>query len=522
MKLPSSSLEIISRSIFETLARKFPISCASDEFFYFPQIRLPDIQWSVWDSYSQGAITELITRLSIWSNELDQLTSHEMNRESAIDIALIKKLIVTLREHLSEVKVWEHQPSLYLTLSCIGLAEAMDLNDREIQHERIRGLPAFLDEAQCNLNHVPVLFRDIGREMISDTRNYFLFLQRRIPELKASLRALDRFEKTLQCLSTRDDFLLAPELIERIMSFHINCDMEIQEIDGILDEEINDMKQILYKEAKNILMNEAPVLNKELIWEEALQHIHQPDIKKEGVVGLYRQEVDQLKQHCITHGFITTQLAASCPVKVSLMPSYFTAIRASSSYSIMPHYPPTGGIFYISSTQEAHREYKMLASHETYPGHHLLDSTRWNNARSCRRVIEQPLFYEGWACFAEELMRLTGYFSDSTDRLLLAKRRLWRAIRGKVDVGLQTGRMDMPTAATYLHKSGISRERAMSTARKYSLNPGYQLCYSIGLHKFLKLYERYGKNNLHYFIHTILNQGEINFLDLEMLLAYKG
>ena len=164
----------------------------------------------------------------------------------------------------------------------------------------------------------------------------------------------------------------------------------------------------------------------------------------------------------------------------------------------------------------------MLASHETYPGHHLLDTSRFSHVRSCRRSIEQPLFYEGWACFAEELMKLTGYFPLHTDHLLLAKRRLWRAVRGKVDMGLQTGRMDIKTAAMYLHKTGISMERAMSTARKYSLNPGYQLCYSIGLHKFLMLYERYGKNNLHFFLHTILNQGEINFLDLEMLLKHEG
>ena len=325
MKLPLSSLEIISRSIFETLARTFPISCASDEFYYFPQIRLPDIEWTIWDNYSQEAIADLIGHLSMWNNELDHLASHKMNCESNIDIALIQKLIMTLREQLSEVRVWEYQPSLYLTLSCIGLAEAMESHNREAQYERIRGIPAFLDEARHNLNHVPVLFRDIGMQMISDTRNYFLFLRKRIPELNASLRALDRFEKTLRNVSTREDFLLSPDLIERIMSFHINCGMEIQEIDRVLDEEIDRMRQILNKEAKYILLNEATDLNERSLWEEALQHIPSPDIGKTDVVSLYQQEVEKLKQHCITHGFISAQLAESCPVKVSQMPSYFTA-----------------------------------------------------------------------------------------------------------------------------------------------------------------------------------------------------
>ena len=204
------------------------------------------------------------------------------------------------------------------------------------------------------------------------------------------------------------------------------------------------------------------------------------------------------------------------------MPTFLSAIRASSSYSIKPEYPSSGGTFYIISRHEDHREYKMLAAHETYPGHHLLDASRWNLTQSCRRAIEQPIFYEGWACFAEELMKLTGYFSTPTDRLLLAKRRLWRAIRGKVDIGLQTGKMGIQTAARHLRETGVTLERAISSARKYPLNPGYQLCYSIGLHKFMDMFDRYGSTNLNGFIHTILHHGEINFRDLEKLLKQQS
>jgi len=160
----------------------------------------------------------------------------------------------------------------------------------------------------------------------------------------------------------------------------------------------------------------------------------------------------------------------------------------------------------------------MLTAHETYPGHHLLDVSRWSLARACRRAVEQPIFYEGWACFAEELMRLTGYLANPGDRLLLAKRRLWHAIRGKLDIGLQTGAMNIPTAAEYLKEMGISTERAMFSARKYTLNSGYQLCYTLGLRRFLDLFDRYGGDNLPKFVRMILNQGEIHFQDLEKIL----
>ena len=40
---PSSSVEAIGHSMFEALFRTFPVACASDEFYYFPQVQLPEI-----------------------------------------------------------------------------------------------------------------------------------------------------------------------------------------------------------------------------------------------------------------------------------------------------------------------------------------------------------------------------------------------------------------------------------------------------------------------------------------------
>ncbi|MBN2538579.1 MAG: DUF885 family protein, partial [Deltaproteobacteria bacterium] len=197
--------------------------------------------------------------------------------------------------------------------------------------------------------------------------------------------------------------------------------------------------------------------------------------------------------------------------------------RSASGYSISPGHPPSGGIFYVidahASQGEDLREYPMLSAHETYPGHHLMDISRWSLKRSCRRTVEQPIVYEGWACFAEELMKLTGYFDGPADRLLLARRRLWRAVRGRVDIGLQTGTIDIPEAAEYLKKTGIDEKRAIGLARRYPLNPGYQQCYTIGLRRFLNLFDTYGRDDKRRFVQTVLGQGEIGFTSLERVLG---
>jgi len=488
-------------------------------------VRLPEPQWSTWDCFSLDTVAELVRRLSAWENQLNLLTPYESDLGVQIDIALLQQLTRTLREQLSEVRTWEFQPSFYLALVCIGLAEAMESEDSAAKHERAKSLPTFLDQASRNLNCVPVLFRDIALEMVSDTRIFLTFLEKPLPELRSALAALDRFEDVLKNVSTREDFLLPQELLEHILRFHIHCDMNIQEINHTLDQEIDDMQRILDEEARNFVPDSSKVKRGHPLWWEALKSIPMPAVGKEGLVGLYQSEVDRLAKHCLEQGLVSPSLVASCPVRVVSMPSFLSAIRTASSYSIPPKHPPSGGTFYIlnndvpdEAQQKHHREYRMLSAHETYPGHHLLDVSRWSLTRPYRRAVERPIFYEGWACFAEELMRLTGYFSEPGDRLLLAKRRLWRAIRGKVDIGLQTGTMDISTAAEYLKETGISMEQALSSVRKYTLNPGYQLCYTLGLRRFLDLFARYSGDNLPNFVKTVLNQGEIDFTDLEKTL----
>lgn len=518
----SLSIEALGQRIFDTLARAFPVACATDEFFYFPHVRIPEQEWGIWDCFSKERVTEFVKRLSNWEEELRLLGSYESDTDRYIDIALLQSFIRTLREQLSEIRVWESQPTFYLTLACVGLAWAMESGDPSAIHEQAKGLADFLDQAVNCLDRIPVLFRDLGLEMIPDVRDYLLFLGSSLPELRSATLALDRFEDKLKHISTREDFLLPNDLLEHILRFHLRCDMGINEINNMIDLEIDEMRRILNKEARGFVCQDNYPNG---VWVEALKHIPLPVIGEEGLIGLYANEVNSLAGHCMGKGLVSPSLVSSCPVRVAPVPSFLSVIRTASSYSIQPEHPPSGGVFYIldkhisdGAGQENLREYRMLSAHETYPGHHLLDTSRLSLTRACRRVLELPLFYEGWACFAEELLRFTGYFSDPGDHLLLTKRRLWRALRGKADIGLQTGAMDIPSAARYLTETGISVEQAMSLVRKYPLNPGYRLCYTLGERRLLDLFDHYGRDNLQNFVHIVLGQGEIHFEYLEKIL----
>jgi hypothetical protein len=50
------------------------------------------------------------------------------------------------------------------------------------------------------------------------------------------------------------------------------------------------------------------------------------------------------------------------------------------------------------------------------------------------------------------------------------------------------------------------------------LNPGYQLCYTLGVRYFIDLFEDYGRDRQQWFVKKVLAQGEIDFDDLKTVL----
>jgi hypothetical protein len=509
----------IGRDMMAMLARRFPVSCASDEYYFFPQATITPADWTLWDRYDTDTVADTVQQLKAFSSVLRK-TSHRgsasapPDREERIDCELLLRTAATLADQLETVRSWQTQPTLVLSMACIGLAQALEEEDPDAVRQRAGTLGAFLEGGRRHLQGVPELYRELGLEMAVDTRKYFQLLLPRLPAVKNALEALARFEDTLRHLSCRTGFTLPADVFEIIVRDHMDTGLTVGQMVVELDDEV----AVARADIARILA--ADFSGRPL--EEAIGTISLPKAGPGGLLKLYGDEVQRLCRHCLSHGLVSEQLAARCPVQVRPVPDYLSATRAASSYSIRPGHPPTGGIFYIHGAgqpgeekQSYQREYRILSAHETWPGHHLLDIRRWGHRRPVRRVVEHPTFYEGWACFAEEVMHRTGYFHTPRDRLLMARRRLWRAVRGRVDLGLQTGQMALGTAAAVLEETGVPPARARSVVRKYPLNPGYQLCYTAGLRSFERLYRRYGRQDPARFATVVLSGGEVGFRQLE-------
>ncbi len=513
------TVEEVGREMMDLLARRFPVSCASDEYYFFPQASLSPGRWRDWDRYDPDTVADTASRLRGFAAALEMLPLDDENpaarqSEEQVDRRLLRRTAVTLADQLETVRSWQTQPTLVLSVACIGLSQALDDDAPDALRQRAGTLAAFLDSGRRHLAKVPELFRDLGLEMAAGTRRYFASLLARAPELQGALAALAGFEDTLHGLRCRREFALPAAVFESIVRDHMDTDLSTEGMAAELDDEIAAAR------AQIARILAADFGGRSL--QACIAAIPLPEVNAGGLLGLYEGEVRRLLRHCLDHGLANEELAARCPVRVRPVPDYLSATRAASSYSIRPGHPPTGGVFYIHNVglpgeekQSYQREYRILSAHETWPGHHLLDIHRWGHPRPLRRVVEHPTFYEGWACFAEELMRHTGYFHTARDRLLMARRRLWRAVRGKVDLGLQTGSMDLPKAAACLEEAGVPADRARSVVRKYPLNPGYQLCYTAGLRAFERLYRRYGRRDPARFTGAVLSAGEVGFRQLE-------
>lgn len=510
----SRQFNAIADEILESLTRQFPVCMASDEFHYFPQARSSKHRWNKWDDFSPEAIATLTRRFSHWKSLLSTCSSEKNSTDLRINIDILFRIITTLDEQIRQVQFYRTQPTFYLTIVGIGLAEALEAGPRAWE-ERIRNLPSFLGQARQNLQQIPKLFAKLGLEMAEKLRFWLSSLggSKQIP-VGPGMEALLQFSEHLSHLSPVENHFVPLTLYERIAEDHIGCNMPLEAIWEALDKEIQETSRILKQKSAELEPGQR--------WQTAVDKLQRPAVPHGGIIDLYQSVIDELGAHCQDAGMIDASLRTRCPVRVEPVPEYLMPVRSNAAYSMPPGHPPVGGTFFVpptGNTLDVPRDLYLLCAHETYPGHHLLDASRWKSEHALRRHVEFPLFYEGWASFSEELLFDTGYFTSSADHLLMATRRFWRALRGRIDLDIHTGRRSLDDAVNFLAESGLEKNKALAMVQRYTLKPGYQLCYTIGRLAFQRLYERSKSNGMTPgdFTRCILNQGEIGLDNVQKL-----
>jgi hypothetical protein len=509
-------LDSLALEIYETLARRFPVCLASDEFHYFPHYRSPDRDWSAWDDLSFESVKDIISLISTWISQLEDLSLDEINGGDMEENCLCR-LLTTLKEQLDWVRFQETQPTFYLTIVGIGLTEAFEAGIEEFK-SRVIGLPKFLGQALKNINKPSGLSRDQGLEMSQRISKWLASLPKHFLDNLRAGDALENFMRGIESMETESTFHPPLDQYAHIARYHMDCRVPLDEVEDHLKEEIEETEILLNQAAGDIKPG--------VSWRKVISDLEDRDENHGDIFSAYREVVEDLYQHCDERGFFHSDFTCGSRVRVEEVPEYMRPVRSNAAFSMPPGHPPGNGVFYvlpISSNSGIPADYRLLSAHETYPGHQLLDTSRWLLPNVIMRSIEFPIFYEGWASFSEEILFDTGFFAGPVDHLLMAKRRYWRAQRGLIDLRINTGRWDLHRAAEYLTIKGLAPAISMDMVRRYALKPGYQLAYTLGRRRFQELYTRYRASggSINSFVRNVMSCGEIGFDYLAKLLDLK-
>ncbi len=516
---------------FSLLARTFPVMCASDEFHFLPRVQEAGKFLDRMDELSEGAIAATIDSVRAFQTQLQQQQAvHDFEEE--IDRQFLLHNIAGLLLELEEAQSWRHNPLLYLKIACIGLDHALNKpcsDGKECLHrtaERLAGMKRLLDQARANLKTIPGPYYRAALAMVADAGQYLIEI------LRDEDGKRQRMQLALPCQEAKEALALFAEQLRRIrptaaaaiksvsvaslVRRHFGCTRPLEEIYAIAEEEWRANQEDMERLRRNI--------NPHLEWQQLYESYLPTTSQGLDIFRLYGDEIASLRDLCRRLNLLDRQVDQD--VVLSETPIYLRSVRSGASYSTpLGRDPRERACFYITvgssssssqmdivRRQRLRREYRFLSAHETYPGHHLLDSTRRQLDNKVRRQVESPLFYEGWAYYAESILAESGHVKDELELLVDCKRRLWRAARCLIDVGLAMRRLATEEAATLLVSVGFAASEAMAQVERFRLNPGYQLCYSLGKYEIQDLRRRFAATfGWQRFHQLLLEGGEIPF-----------
>jgi uncharacterized protein (DUF885 family) len=128
------------------------------------------------------------------------------------------------------------------------------------------------------------------------------------------------------------------------------------------------------------------------------------------------------------------------------------------------------------------------AVHEAYPGHHWHMVTRKLRPRRLRMTFGTPYFSEGWALYAERVMRERGFFTDPVQELQHLDATIFRAARIVVDTSLHLGEMTYDEAVRFMvEKSTLPEPTARAEVGRYCWWPTQASSYLTGCLEILRI-----------------------------------
>jgi uncharacterized protein (DUF885 family) len=219
----------------------------------------------------------------------------------------------------------------------------------------------------------------------------------------------------------------------------------------------------------------------------------------------YEDWTARSREFLVETGLVTLPPGERCVVEPS--PVFQRPVLGVASYVAPPMYTSAvTGHFFVPFAPDgapedeiqkrlkanSHGGIPTTAVHEAYPGHHWHLSMMKANPSRLRRAFGTPYFSEGWALYAERVMREHGFFTEPLHELHHLNATIFRAARIVVDTSLHLGEMSFDEAVRFMvEKAALPEPTARAEVGRYCWWPTQASAYLTGCLEILRIRDGY-------------------------------
>ncbi len=219
----------------------------------------------------------------------------------------------------------------------------------------------------------------------------------------------------------------------------------------------------------------------------------------------YEEWTARARAFLVERGLVSFAEGEFCSVEPS--PPFQRPVIAVASYENPPAFAPSmHGHFFVpyppdgaSEDDIAKRlEYNSYpgipttAVHEAYPGHHWHLSMAKLNPSHLRQSLGTSYFSEGWALYAERMMREQGFFTDLRHEMYQHEATIFRAARIVADTSLHMGEMTWEEGVAFmLANTSLTEPTARAEVTRYCSWPTQASAYLTGCLEIVRIRERF-------------------------------
>ncbi|MBA2557481.1 MAG: DUF885 domain-containing protein [Chloroflexi bacterium] len=470
------------------------------------------------DDLSAEAFARRATDAQVWLGRFESTGEDELAPEQRIDRGLA---IATLRGRsiMADWQAWRRDPLTYSSPILQGvfnlflhrLRPETDLVDAAVA--RLEQAPRTLEQGIANLDpalaHPLIVERALGaakggrryvRELLASDVEEGPNRERLAAAGAGAGDAFDGWISHLEQLRDRahGDWQLGEERYTRLL----------REKEALKDDarSLRDRGQAEYDRLDSEMRTLAGEARGNEDWRAVLEQANEDHPRtEEEMRGAYEEWTERARAFLADTQLVSFPADERCVVEPS--PVFQRPVIGVASYMSPPGFSDSMlGHFFVpfapdgASEEEiqkrlaanSHGGIPTTAVHEAYPGHHWHLSISKGQARRLRKVFGTPYFSEGWALYAERVMRERGFFTDPLHELYHLEATLFRAARIVVDTSLHMGEMTHDEAVTYMTtKVPLPEPTARAEVGRYCWWPTQASAYLTGCLEILRMRDRF-------------------------------